>query len=333
MMDESKKSIDAAARPLRSPRQPRLAAGLLALMLLASLGLLLADPPRPAQAHPASAAALTCNGPCVGITNPVYDGKAEGPVGAQLTVEGANWPPGTQLAIWPGADAAACAGQPTGVAGTIPVDLAGTAQGTYTWPLSVNTLNQTYLLCARDGTTTPSPTVQVNAPSSYTVLATAPATFTFSPKTLTPGDTLTITGSNWLPVQSLTLIICANSPDCTAPIVARSFNANPDGSFSLQPTVPVGTKQGFYFVVVSSDNGALMAPSDTSSPNLLVNAPPTPTPSPSPTVTPAPTPTPTLSTGGGKGDTTVLIVVLGTLSLLFLIGGIVSLAVYMRAGP
>lgn len=305
-------------------------------MLVSVWGLLLglAPGPMPAQASPHRPFALTCNGPCVGITNPIYDGKAEGPVGAHLTVEAANWPPSTTLTIWPGLDAAACTGQPPKNAGTLSVDITGNATGTYDWPLSANKVNQTYLLCASDGTILLSPTVQVNAPTSYTVLADTPASVSVSPNTINEGENLTISGKNWLPAQSLTVMICEGTPTCTSdpPVVVRSLNSNDDGTFSIQPLVPLGTRPGLYYVVVASGNGALTAPASGAAPNLSINALPTPTPTA--TATPAPTPTPTPpSTSGGKGGTTLLIVILGTLSLLFLIGGIVSMIIYARSLP
>jgi hypothetical protein len=309
----------------------------LALLLLGAAGMLLclASGAAPAQASEHTSLALTCNGPCVGITNPIYDGKAEGPVGAHLTVEGANWPPGSTLTIWPGLDATACAGAPPSEARTLPVDIAGDVQSNYDWPLVDNRVNQAYMLCASDGTIVPSPTVQVNAPTSYTVLEDTPASISVSPNTINEGDSVTISGANWLPAQSLTIMVCASTPSCSSdqPVVVRSLNSNADGTFSIQPIIPLGTRQGLYYVVAASGNGALTAPGSRAGPNLSVSALPTPTPTATATALPTPTPTPTTPSTSGKGGTTFLIVVLGTLSLLFLIGGVVSMIIYVRAGP
>lgn len=303
---------------------------------MSAWGLLLGVPPgpTPAQASAQRPLALTCNGPCVGITNPVYDGKAEGPVGAHLTLEAANWPPNTTLTVWPALDAAACAGQPSRDAATLSVDITGNAKATYDWPLTENKVNQTYLLCASDGAIVLNPAVQVNAPSSYTVLAASPASVSVTPNTINEGESVTISGTNWFPVQLLTIMICASTPACTgdSPVVVRSLNSNDDGTFSIQPNIPLGTPPGLYYVVVASSNGALTAPASGASPNLSINALPTPTPTATATATPVPTPTPP-ATSGGKGGTTLLIVVLGTLSLLFLIGGIVSMIIYVRSMP
>ncbi|HEY7124719.1 MAG TPA: hypothetical protein VH540_12260 [Ktedonobacterales bacterium] len=328
----SRKACPHLGKPLPSFLRP----GAAALVFLCAWGLLagLAPGPAPAQASQQRPFALTCNGPCVGITNPVYDGKAEGPVGAHLTVEAANWPPSSKLTIWPGLDAAACAGQPPGNADTLNVDITGSARDTYDWPLTANKVNQTYLLCASDGTTVLNPTVQVNAPGSYTVLADTPASISIAPNTINEGANVTISGRNWLPAQSLTIMICANTPACTSdpPVVTRSLNSGADGTFNIQPLIPLGTRQGLYYVVVTSGNGALTAPASGAGPNLSINTLPTPTPTATATPLPTPTPTPP-STGGKGGGTTLLIVVLGTLSLLFLIGGIVSMIIYVRSLP
>jgi hypothetical protein len=325
-----------AARRLPVISRLKLAGRWAALALLGAWGLLpgLAPGPTPAAASAQRPLALTCNGPCVGITNPIYDGKAEGPVGAHLTVEAANWPPNTTLSIWPGLDAAACANQPPGDAKALNVDITGTVTDTYDWPLTENRVNQTYLLCASDGTIVPSPAVQVNAPTSYTVLADRPASVSVSPNTVNEGENITISGKNWLPAQSLTIMVCASTPACTSdpPVIVRSLNSNADGTFSIQTIIPLGTRQSLYYVVVASGNGALTAPSSGSAPNLSINALPTPTPTATATATPLPTPTPPPNTGG-KGGTTLLIVILGTLSLLFLIGGIVSMIIYVRSLP
>jgi hypothetical protein len=333
---DSHRACPHLGKPLSPFSRTRLLPGLVALVGIVAWGMLLGLAPGPAPAHasPQRPLALTCNGPCVGITNPVYDGKAEGPVGAHLTVEAANWPPSTTLTIWPGLDAAACAGQPPKDAGTLAVDITGNARDTYDWPLTENKVNQTYLLCASDGDTVLTPTVQVNAPNSYTVLAATPASISVSPNTITEGANVTINGRNWLPAQSLTIMICAGTPTCTSDpsVVTRSLNSNADGTFSIQPTIPLGTPQGLYYVVVVSGNGALTVPASGASPNLSINALPTPTPTATSTATPTPTPTPTPTTGG-TGGTTLLIVILGTLSLLFLIGGIVSMILYVRSLP
>jgi hypothetical protein len=329
----------ARERMARLPGPTRIAA--LAAIVSLALGTLLAAPPGPpAYAAPARPHALSCNGPCVGITNPVYLAQgqqvAEGPVGAHLTVEGANWPASTSITIWPAPDAATCAqqqAQPPDYAGQIVVNGDGNAQGSYVWPKAVNGVNQTYTLCAVDGTTTVSPNVQVNAPNTYTVLAANPPTLTVSPGAIIQGqdNSITVTGQNWFaPGQAVIVNVCTDA-SCTAqPIASQTIiPAQDTGTFQVTLSIPPATAPGAYFVEAATQNQALTAPPANSPPKLTISAPtPTPTPTPSPTPTPRPTPTPP---GSGKGSNASLIVLLGTLSLLFLIGGIISLAVYTRS--
>ncbi len=312
---------------------------LAALVSLALEALLAAPTARPASAAPAKAHLLSCTGPCVGITNPLYTAQdqvlAQGPVGAILTVEGANWPPSTTVTIWPAPDAATCAqqvAQPPGFAGTIRVNGIGTAQGTYIWPQEAGGVNQTYTLCAVDGGVTVPPDVQSNGINTYTVLAAEAPSLTVSPKTIVQGqnNSLTVSGQNWLPRQGLTVTVCSDN-DCTEmPVASQNTVSEQDGTFQIILPIKDDIKAGSYFVKAETINHALQAPAGNQPPQLTVTTPtptPTPTPSPTPTRTPTPTPTPP-----PKSSPTLLIALLGTLSLLFLIGGIISIAIYTRGG-
>lgn len=311
------------------------------LAAISSLGLLaLPGVPaaRPARAAAARPAALSCNGACVGITAPQFTGTAEGPVGAHLTVEGANWPVNTTLTIWPVLNQDACmqAPPPSPVSGTLTVDTIGNASGSYTWPTSLNTLNTPYILCGSDGALTTMPGVQdPAAPPMYTVLAADPPDITLSSLTITQGAVLIVRGQSWLPgQQTVTVNICSDATCSAQPVLSQQATSTNDGTITVQFSTSTSLPAGTYYVQATANNGALTAPRTGPSVPLMVNAPPTATPSPSPqpTATPTPAPAPTHSTGG-NGTTPLLILVLGTLSLLFLIGGIISLAVYARAGP
>jgi hypothetical protein len=328
-------------RLARLPVQMRVA--LLAALVSLALGTWLAAPlSRPAQAAPARANIPSCNGPCVGITNPLYTAQgqlvAEGPVGAHLTVEGANWPASTILTIWPAPDANTCAQQqqqPPGYAGQITVNGAGNAQGSYDWPSAAHEVNRTYILCAVDGAASNITTTQSNGIDTYTVLAANPPSLAISPSTLTqgqPNNALTVRGKNWLPQQALTVTICSDASNCATSQVANQTTASAqDGTFEITIPVPSTTAAGSYFVQAVSANNALTAPPANTPAQLTISTPtPTPTPTPSPTPTPTPTP-PSTSSSDGKGGTILLIVLLGTLSVLFLVGGIISLSVYTRS--
>lgn len=312
---------------------------MLAALASLTLGVLLAAPGgQPAQAAPARASLLSCNGPCIGITNPLYTSQgqviAEGPVGAHLAVEGVNWPPSSKITIWPAPDANTCAqqqAQPPSYAGTLSVNGNGNAADTYDWPKAANKVNQTYILCAVDGTTTVSPDVQSNGINTYTVLAANPPSLTVVPGEITQGQpsALTISGQNWFaPQQPIIVNICSDAPCTEGAVASQTTTSTPDGTFRMSLTLKADTAPGSYFVEARTANGALSAPPAGSDAQLTISEPtPTPTPTPSPT----PTPTPTPPSSNGNGSAPLLIVLLGTLSLLFLIGGIISIAIYTRS--
>lgn len=307
-----------------------LAGGLVALLIVMMGG----GAGRPVHAAPALPRALTCLGPCVGITNPLYQNGtiAEGPVGTHLTVQGAGWPANTKLMVWPVANGTPCGQQPAD-AGSIGVDGAGNAAGNYDWPADANAVNQVYMLCAQDGLVVP--VAPANAPNTFTVLAAAAPAVSVTPLAIAQGGAVVVSGQNWLPAQTVTISICAGFSDvstCASPIIAGTTvgSADQDGSFQVNLNTDPGAPPGPYYVIATAHNGALTAPPAGSDPQLAVNTPtPTPTITPTPTVTPTPTatPTPTRPTGGGNG---LLIALLGILSVLFLIGGVISLAVYFR---
>jgi hypothetical protein len=330
-------SIHARGRIARLSAHTRLAA-LAALASLMLAALLAAPTGRPAHAAPRLPALLSCNGPCIGITNPLYSANgqlvAEGPVGALLTVEGANWPPGTSITIWPAPDANTCAqqqAQPPSYAGTIRVSDAGNASGPYAWPQAANTVNQTYILCAVDGGTTVSPDVQSNGITQYTVLAAAAPSLTVSPSAIVQGQdaTLTVSGQNWLPQQPMTVTVCSDPHNCSGSQLTSQTTASvQDGTFQITLTIKGDTEPGPYYVQAVTANGALRAPPGNAPPQLTISTPtPTPTPTPSPTPTPRPPPTPS---SNGNGNTLLLVILLGMLAVIFLVGGIISLTVYMR---
>ncbi len=341
--DETRRARAARAGRERLARLPMpVRVAFLAALASLALGTLLAAPiAQPVHAAPAIARLPSCNGPCVSITNPNYFSQgqpvAEGPVGANLTVEGANWPPSTTITIWPAPDAATCAAQltqPPSYDGTINVNGVGNASGSYTWPSAANNVNQTYILCAADGAASNLTTTQSNGIDAYTVLSANPPSVNVSPTAVTQGQdtTLAISGQNWLPQQAMTVTVCSDLQNCQATAVAsQSVGSAQDGSFQTNLTLKGDTPTGSYFVQVVSSNQALEAPPAGTSAQLTVSAPtPTPTPTPSPTPTPTPKPPPP---SGNSGSSTLLIVALGALSLLFLIGGIISIAIYTRGGP
>lgn len=305
-------------------------AALLATLLLAARS---GGAGGPVHAAPSIPQALTCAGPCVGITNPLYQNGAvaEGPVGTHLTVEGAGWPANTTLMVWPVANSTPCVQQAADV-GSIPVDAAGNAAGIYDWPSDAGVVNQAYMLCGKDGSVIS--LVPANAPNTFTVLAAAAPSITVAPLAITQGGAVEVSGQNWLPAQTVTISICTGFSAggvCASRIIAgTSVGSGQDGSFQVNLNTDLAAPPGPYYVIATAHNNALTAPPAGSDPQLTVSTPtPTPTITPTPTVMPTPTATPTPSGGSGGGNA-LLIALLGMLSMLFLIGGIISLAVYLR---
>jgi hypothetical protein len=335
----------ARERLARLPAQARIA--LLAALVSLLFGFLIAIPPGiPAHAAPARPQLPSCNGPCISIANPLYplEGQlvAEGPVGTILTIEGNYWPSSTTITIWPAPDAATCTAQlaqPPDFAGQIQVGFGGVVQGQhYTWPKAANNVNQTYILCAVDGATTIPANIQSNGITTFTVLAADAPSVTATPTSITQGQdntTLTVSGQNWLPApQTVIVTVCSDPNHCQDSSIASqiTLSSSQYGTFQITLSIKASTDPGVYFVqaVSSGNQGALQAPPSDKPVKVTVSTPtPTPTATPSPTPTPTPTPT---RPNNGKGNTTLLIVLLGMFSLLFLVGGIVSIAIYMRSG-
>ena len=321
-----------------SAQHARLLTALLAGLLIELLAGLLGTPAgQAARSSPARPTILTCAGPCVGITHPRSSNNsvAEGPVGTHLTVEGANWPSGSLLIVWPGVTQAACAQPPTSDAKTLTVDSAGNAAGVYDWPTDTNQVGQTYMLCASDNGK--APTATANAPNTFLVLAAQPPLITASAALLAPGDSLVVSGQNWFTSLTVTISICPAASDtgtCASPITSLQLSADANGNFQGQLMIPPDASPNSYYLVAANADGTLTAPQAGAPVQITVSEPtPTPTLTPTPTVTATPKPAPGAPSSGGKGSTIFLVVVLGVFSLLFLVGGCISMVVYLRASP
>jgi hypothetical protein len=160
------------------------------------------------------------------------------------------------------------------------------------------------------------------------------ATANVTPASVAPGSQVTVTGSQWLPPQVLTVSI-ANGDNMT-PIVSQTVTPGQDGNFSVQLTIPQTAQAGTYNVLVVATSDANLK---VTKQNVLTVTQATPTPAPTPTTAPTPTAaatttpspttgnTPTTGGGGGSGLTT-LIYVLGGIGVMMVIIGIVMFAAY-----
>jgi len=148
-------------------------------------------------------------------------------------------------------------------------------------------------------------------------------TVSASANSVNPGDSITITGDNWLPYNlQLQVSIVPNQGTGNANAIA-STNATPDsnGHFSVNLTIDKNAQSGQYVVNVAAPGESTLT-NQPSSTIITVNGQATPTSTPAATST----------KGGsnGNGGVTTLAFILGGLGLLCVIVGGVMFAV---SGP
>jgi hypothetical protein len=208
-----------------------------------------------------------------------------------------------------------------------------------TWPATISQ-EGIYFLCAVDSIAL---TGLKTASSNTFTVAPAP-TLKVTPNSVIAGQSVTIAGTNWLPVQTLDVSIVTG--DSGAPALIDNNNVQPDtlGSFSVALTVPENAPAGSYGIRAYGLNDQTLTLVKNDSLRITKKATPTPTPTeqPSPTSTPTiavPTPTPTIAatnsgntnppqTGSdGNGPLNLLIFGIGALGILFVLIGVVIFAV------
>ena len=218
----------------------------------------------------------------------------------------------------------------------------GTFQINAQWPASSGPAGTTYYICAIDTAAT----TAIISSTSFTLAQDVTVTITTS--AANPGDKVTITGENWLPAQQLAVSITGGQG--TSSIVSGQTNSNATGSFSIDLTIPQGTKGGSYGISVVAINEQSL---NTYKDNIITinaagnQATPTATSTTTPTAeatpTPASTATPTTTaTDGGNGNTgggasnggtagmTLLIFTLGGLGILLVIVGLIMFVSYSK---
>jgi hypothetical protein len=343
---------------LASPaRHGALAARLVLAALLALTVLAVGTAARPGRAR---AAISGPSGPQIVFVSPIYagrnNGNAEGPVGANVSVQGTGWDnragPVTIQVVDAKNDAAAggpgMACQNSGVPkinipglAPVPVDGSGNFAATsFLWPSAANTVGHSYWVCGvqqASGNTAP-------GVSSYTVLSAQPPALSVSATSVAIKGTVTVSGQNWVPGnQPITVSIVPCLACDAAYQQTQTVTAANDGTFSLPMTLPdaatAGTK---LFVVASNQSSDPALP-----PALVVNAPPgapqiavvdQPTPTPTNTVVPTATNTPAPTRVPGGGTTTsngsasgLLIVLLSALGVVLLLAALVAVLLFVRS--
>jgi hypothetical protein len=302
------------------------------------------------------------------FTSPIYpgqnNGSAEGPVGAQVNVQGSGWTPNATVNITladmqndtqnqPGS---ACQNGATLItAETTQADSSGNVTATFLWPTGAGAKNHSYWACGDQGST---PSVGV---SFYTVLSANPPSAQINVSQAMAGSMITVTGQNWLPGNQQIQVTIAPSITGQPPYSSQATTtAAAGGTFSVSvevpPQAPVGTK--LYVSVQNIDNnnpgntGALHT-EPTNTPTFTVIASPTATPSPTNTSTPTATSTSTATatgtagtgSGGNNGsgnggspgtsaDTSgngLLIVLLAALGGVLLLAAVVAILLFVRS--
>lgn len=269
----------------------------------------------------------------VKITRPLVNGMAVGHPGTKVTITGRGFGSNSNVNLYttPNNDPGKCNnnnGDPGGN-GLTPFTTNPTinAQGDgsftldTTWPDTATTQGTPYYICAISRKS------QVISINSFTVAQTA--TITVNQTTANIGDSITVTGSNWLPPQEITVTLVPSNND--TPIATQTVYPGTDGNFSTSLTIPNNTASGTYSIRVSATNEPTLKASKDSA-LTISNGTPTPTAAPSPTPAATPTTTTGSNTGGSTlNSVTLLIYALGGMGALLIIIGIILFAVYSHA--
>ena len=284
------------------------------------------------------------------------NGVAEGPVGANLAVQGTATP-GDTIAFGVAPHGAGCTtgSQPlSGVTATVQTD--GTFATSFAWPQIASTVGARYYVCAQDTTANaigasqtlfqvdsadpPAITVQqVRDPSAPTPGAGTPTPAAPNPPdgTFYTGGFIEVKGQNFTPggTQIQILVTQGQLTPATAStpplqIVKGIAQSSRNGGFDIVAQLPSGQTGQFYISATSSDGTSTVLPTLVGSQAAQFALAPTPTPSPTATVAATPTSTGsgTTTTNTHQGPTTGRIVgaiALGLFSAIFFILGVAML--------
>jgi hypothetical protein len=227
-------------------------------------------------------------------SNMIYAGQNNGlpwgPVGENAGVSGANFPPNQQLRLVLVAgninnNHALCKSARATV-GSVTTDGSGAFQHDFTWPAAAGQVNSEYSICglsAADGNI-----VSHQDDGPFTVLSASPPTLSVSPNSVSPQGTVTFSGQNWVPPQTVTISVNNNAFNT---IATNSSGLN-SGTFSVTFTFPSSVQSGSYTFTGNTANGLLVSGTTTAT----ITALPTPTATVTTTATVTGTPTATDTT-------------------------------------
>jgi hypothetical protein len=271
--------------------------------------------------------ATNTNTPMLILSQPGNDNQPIGHPGTKVDITGQGFTPNSSVSLYTTIDPNQCT---TGGGLTQftsqPVETVQ-ADGTFTlhttWPKNASQPGTAYYVCAHSSTT-----AGEDAASAQTFSVARKVTVSASTNSVNPGDSITITGENWLPPLQVQVSVVASQGTGNA-IASATATPDSNGHFSVNLTIDSNAQPGQYVISVAAPDEPTLANQATT---ITVASQATPTPAITPTPAPTPTPTPASNTGGsnGNGGVTILAFTLGGLGLLCVIVGGIMFAV---SGP
>jgi hypothetical protein len=220
--------------------------------------------------------------------------------------------------------------------GSAPVDGSGKFDHNFDWPSAANHGQYSVCVYQPDG----SPAANFDD-GPFTVLSSGRPSISISSGTVAAGSSLRVTGRNWVPPQTVHVLIgpcmfCDAAPIARKDVTSSGLN---NGTFSVTIPIPAGTAPGQYSVGAFSSNGVL----DVGFGGVRrVTVTPAATPTPSPTATSEATATTVGGAGGVNGSDNngasnsgagLLIGLIAGLIMLLLIVLIVAIVLLARRKP
>ena len=300
---------------------------------------------------PAQAATHAPTSPTFAITSPQFSGIPQGPVGTHVVVQAqpaSGWTPGATITLSVNLESKGC--DPTTIIPintptiiTVQPDSSFTA--TFAWPANASQPSAaTYVICASESGAGAQTGRSTNV---FSVLANQPPSLLVSPMTAHAGDSVQITGTNWLPIQQITLLLqgvnLSFQQDSGEPLTTTPTPLYPSatGSFTVHVTLPVdrianstaSNAQDIVAIMGTLPTNDTVYPLEVISPAL--NIEPQVVATVTPTVTAAPptaTPPGKNTTGSTPGTSTtkLLIILLGVIAVVLLIAGIIVAVLALR---
>ena len=223
--------------------------------------------------------AASCNGGAV-------SSPSSGPVGAAIAVCGSGWTSiadGTQVSFGFSTDPNCASNNTIEQNGQMGTMQGGSYSGWFRWPL--NTSLRTYTVCAF--------IANIAAPPAnpYTVLSTSPPQVMITPTQIHPGQTVTVSGSNFLPGGTFIALAFQPANSGTSQSLGSTVS-NTNGSFSISKTLP---SNALGSDMITANAGAGQQPALSASVTFTVSNVPTPTPGQTPTAMVSMTPTAVVS--------------------------------------